>query len=221
MLDLFGDVLMGYTANPDLIPEISNNFDAGVSSFFFHNKLTIQFGSYYSNIKNLINSVKETATTYKIINLKSAVFAGGEFMLKYSPSDKAFALISYSYLNAKNTSDNRTSDFIAYRPKNQLKTFLSYTPLHYLGFDLTYTGVSKRNFDNQTIWNEVPGYSTFDFGISSNLGNYFTFWLKVNNLFDKNFVSSFDQPQPGREFRLGLSYNFKVAGHQQKILFHK
>ena len=214
MLDLFGDVLMGYTANPNLIPEISNNVDVGVSSLFLHNKLTVQLGGYHSNIKNLINTTKETATTYKIINLKSAVFAGGEFMLKYSPSNKAFALISYSYLNAKNTSDNRTADFIAYRPKNQLKTFFSYMPVHYLGFDLTYTGVSKRNYDNQTIWYEVPGYSTFDFGISSNPVKYFTFWLKVNNLFDKNFVSSFDQPQPGREFRLGLSYNFKVTGHQ-------
>lgn len=208
MLDLFGDVLMGYSANPDLISETSNNVDAGVSSLFFDNQLTIQLGGYYSPVKNLITTVKATETTYKIINLKSAVLAGGEFMLKYSPNDNVFAIISYSFLNAKNTSANRTSDYIAYRPKNQLKTFLSYMPVKYLGFDLTYTAVSKRYYDNQTIWHELPGYSLVDFGITSKPIQHLTCWLKAYNLLDKNFVSAFDQPQPGREFRLGLSFQW-------------
>lgn len=210
MRDLFGDVLIGYTANPDLTFEISDNFDIGIGSKFFKNKLSIQWGGYYSNIKNLITQVKATDTTNQVINLQSAVFSGSELMVKYSPSDKLFGMLSYSYLNAKNTSDGRTSDFIAYRPEHQFRTFMSYMPIKYIGIDLTYTFVSKRNYDNQSVWYELPDYSIFDFGITSKPIKYFTFWFKINNLLDRNYVSAFDQPLPGREFRFGLTFDFKV-----------
>ena len=211
MRDMFGDVLIGYSANPDLTFEISNNFDFGFDTKFFENKLSIQLGGYYSNIKNLITQVKVTDTTNQVINLQSSLFSGGELMVKYSPSDKLFGMLSYSYLNAKNTSDGRTSDFIAYRPEHQFMAFISYIPFKYFGFDLTYTFVSKRNFDNQSVWYVLPDYSIIDFGITSKPIKYFTFWFKINNLLDRNYVSAFDQPLPGREFRVGLTFDFKTT----------
>lgn len=210
MRDLFGDVLIGYTANSNLTSEICDNFDMGISTNFFKNKLSIQLGGYFSNIKNLITQVKATDTTNQVINLQSAEFSGGELMVKYVPSNKLFGMISYSYLKAKNTSDGRTSDFIGYRPEHQIRTFMSYMPINYIGFDLTYTFVSKRNYDNQGVWYELPNYSIFDFGITSKPIKYFTFWFKINNLLDQNYVSAFDQPLPGREFRFGLTFDFKV-----------
>ena len=210
MRDLFGDVLISYIANPDLNSEIGNNFDIGIDSKLFKNKLIMQVGGYYSTIKNLITQVKATDTMFKVINLQSAIFSGGELMLKYSPNDKINGLVSYSYLNAKNTSDGRTSDYIAYRPEHQLKSFISYMPIKLIGFDLTYTFVSKRNYDNISVWYELPKYSFFDLGITTKPIKYFTFWFKVNNLFDSNFYGAFDQPQPGREYRIGLTFDFKL-----------
>ncbi|MBK7041302.1 MAG: TonB-dependent receptor [Bacteroidetes bacterium] len=118
--------------------------------------------------------------------------------------------VSYSYLNAKKllTAGYLISSHIA--QNNQFRTFLSYMPIKYIGFDLTYTFVSKRNYDNQSIWYELPNYSIFDFGITSKPIKYFTFWFKINNLLDRNYVSAFDQPLPGREFRIGLTFDFKV-----------
>lgn len=211
MRDLFGDVLIGYVANPDLTSERSDNFDIGVGVKILENKLSIQLGGFNSNIKNLITQVKVTDTTNRVINLQSARFSGVEIMLKYFPTDKISSLLSYSYLNTKNTSSGRISDFIAYRPENQIRAFVSYTPSKYIGLDLTYTYVSKRHYDNQNRWYDLPGYSTFDLGITSKPIKYVSAWFKLNNLFDKNYFSAFDQPQPGREFRVGLTFDFKVA----------
>ena len=171
----------------------------------------MQLGIYYSKIKDLLTQVRATDTTNQVINLQSAIFSGGELMLKYSPNEKTFGMVSYSYLNARNISDGRTSDFIAYRPEHQLKTFMSFMPIKWIGVDLTYTFVSMRNYDNLGIWNTLPDYSIFDLGVTTKPIKYFTFWFKVNNLLDRDFVSAFDQPQPGREYRIGLIFDFITA----------
>ena len=82
--------------------------------------------------------------------------------------------------------------------------------MKYIGFDMSYTFVSKRNYDNIGVWYELPNYSILDFGITTKSIKNFTFWLKVNNLFDRNYVSAFDQPLPGREYRIGVTYDFKL-----------
>ena len=211
MRDLFGDALIGYVPNPNLKFESSDNVDVGLSSQLIKNRLSVQIGGYVSTIKNLITQVKVTDTTNQVVNLQSAMYYGSEVMLKYSPNAKIFALLSYSYLKATNTSDNRTSDFIAYRPQNQLRGFISYMPVKYLGFDFTSSYVSKRNYDNKAIWYSLPEYVIFDLGITVKPIKYFTFWAKVNNLLDQDYSVAFDQPQPGREYRIGLTFDFNAV----------
>ena len=213
MRDLFGDVLIGYIPNPDLVSEVANNFDIGCGLKLLDNKLSIEIGGFNSNIKNLITQVKVTDTTNRVINLQSARFSGGEVMVKYSPTPKVNCFVSYSGLSTKNTSAGRTSDFIAYRPQHQTRAFASYMANKYIGFDLTYTAVANTYYDNQSLWHKLPNYSVFDLGITSKPIKYCSFWFKVNNLLDKNYLSAFDQPQPGREFRVGFTFDFKIAAN--------
>jgi outer membrane receptor protein involved in Fe transport len=92
-----------------------------------------------------------------------------------------------------------------------MKLFLSYTPIQYFSVNMAISYMSKRYYDNITNWLSIPDYTLFDIGIQSKPINYATIWFKVNNLFDKNYLSTFDQPQAGREFRIGLTLDFKVA----------
>ena len=141
--------------------------DIGIESSFFRHQLSVQFNGYASIINDMITSIKPTDTTYQLVNLQSAGLSGFELIGKYTPNKKVFGLLSYSYLEAKNTSDFRTSGFIAYRPAHQLKAFVSYMPLTYFGFDVSYTYISTRKYDNQGIWYNLPSYSLVDFGILS------------------------------------------------------
>lgn len=213
MRDLFGDALIGYVPNSTLKSELCDNFDVGINQEFLNKKINLQLSSYHSSIKNLLTQVKVTDTTNQIVNLQSSVFYGIELMLKYFPNKKIFGLISNSLLNAKNNSINRLSNNIAYRPKNRLKTFISYTPIKYVGIDLTYTFVSKMLYtDTKNNWLAISDHSVFDIGIKTSPIKYLTAWFKINNLFDKDYVSSFDQPQPGREYRIGLTLELISSG---------
>jgi outer membrane receptor protein involved in Fe transport len=184
MRDLFGDVLLPYIPNPNLTTETTDNIDIGFNSKVIHDDLSLQFSGYLSKVQNLLTEIKVSDTTSQVINLQSAQFSGIEIMVKYNHLSN-FGLLSYSYLYAKNTSSNRISNFIAYRPKHQLRTFISYEPLKYLGFDLTYSFISERYFYNQNVWQQLPNYSIFDLGITTKPLRLFTIWFKVNNIFDR------------------------------------
>lgn len=203
--DLFGDALLPYIPNPNLKVEKSNNIDVGYTIKTMKNRLDISTSFYYSTIKDLLTQVRVTDTTSQVINLQSAQYVGGEFLLKYKLSKRTFGLVSYNYLKATNTSDNRTEDYIAYRPEHNLKLFLNYTPAEYFGIDVTCNYVSKRFYDNIVNWEYIPKYFLIDFGIQSKPIDNITIWFKVNNIFDENYFIAFDQPQAGREFRIGLT----------------
>jgi outer membrane cobalamin receptor len=89
--------------------------------------------------------------------------------------------------------------------------FIYWKPIKLLAFDGTWTLVSARKYNYVGVWSDLPGYGTLDLGVSSNPVRYFAVWAKVNNLLDANYANAFDQPNPGREFRLGLSFDFAVA----------
>lgn len=211
MRDLFGiDMIPGFVPNPNLKEETNDNFDFGISSAFLNNKISASLSFFYNPIRNLIVDVRLTDTTTQTQNLNSAKFFGSEVMIKITPSEKFFANLSYTFLKSVNLSANRTSDYIAYRPEHHLKAFLTYSPIQFFGITATITHISKQFYDNITNWASIPDYTIFDLGIQSKFLTNATFWAKINNVFDENCFSVFDQPQAGREFRIGLTIDFKV-----------
>jgi len=205
MRDLFGDALLPYVPNPNLKVEKSDNFDLGFSTNAFQNKLELSTAFYHNSIQDLLTQIKVTDTSSQVVNLQAARFIGGEVMVKYRPTSKFFTLVSYNYLEASNKSENRTTDFIAYRPAHNLKAFISYNPIKYFGVDFTFSHTAKRYYDNITSWESLPNFSIFDIGVQSKPQKNLTIWFKVNNVFDENYFIAYDQPQPGREYRIGLN----------------
>jgi outer membrane receptor protein involved in Fe transport len=207
--DLFGnDLRAGYVPNPDLKEEMNNNLDFGINSSFVNNNLGVSFSLFYNPVRDLLVDVALTDTTSQTQNLNSAIFYGSEVMIKYAPNENVFATLSYTYLKATNNSGNRTSDYIAYRPEHFLRMFLSYTPVRYIGVNCSFVFCSRQYYDSSTRWLSIPDYTLLDVGLQSKPIDHATLWFKVNNLFDRNYFSVFDQPQPGREFRVGFSVDF-------------
>lgn len=210
MRDLFGiNLIPGYVANPNLKQETNDNFDIGINYHPFRNHYLLAFSLFYNPIKNLITDVKLNDTTTQTQNLNSSTFFGSELSLQYVGSGKTFANLSYTFLKALNSSDNRTSDYIAYRPEHYFKAALFFSINKYFDINATASYISRQYYDNIVNWNSIPDYAIFDIGVSTNPIEFFTFWFKVNNLLDKNGFSTFDQPIAGREFRVGINLSYQ------------
>jgi len=114
--------------------------------------------------------------------------------------------LAYTYLSAKNVSDDAQSEILEYRPEH----VLSLVPNFQFSFgtelraELFFVGgkygvdADSRDFvemDNYLLANVRASHTIFD--------NY-TFYVRVNNLADIYYETEYGFPQPGREFFVGL-----------------
>jgi len=54
--------------------------------------------------------------------------------------------------------------------------------------------------DDDTGWQELDGFVTFDFKVIGNVSDTFTLEAGVNNMFDENYFLASGYPRPGRTF---------------------
>lgn len=213
VMKIFGDALRSddsYTVlpNPDLKEEKSRNFDGGVRFNLSGTGLKFDISVFYNQIKDLIQDVRLSDTTEQAINIESARNLGMDLMAQYNINNKVMTLLTYSYLSAKNTSSDRDSDYLAYRPEHRFKFFLSYSLHKYFGTDFTLTYLSNRYYNLYGTWNDLDPYWLIDASLNSEIYRGITLFAKLKNLLDENYTSPFDYPQPGREFLIGLKLIF-------------
>lgn len=207
--DVFGDAMrsdVGYYVlpNPDLKEEQNTNIDAGVKWTSSDDVFAVDVSFYYNKISDMIRAIMPTDTTEKSINLDAARNIGIDLSAQVRIGTTFTTYLSYSYLNARNTSSNRTSDYLAYLPDHQLKLFSSYKPLEFLGADATVTYVSSRYFDVSGTWKSLSPYWLVDFSLNANLIRGVDVYAKLSNLLDENYQIANGFPQPGREYLMGI-----------------
>jgi iron complex outermembrane receptor protein len=212
-LDLFGDALRSdpnyeVLPNPDLKEEKSANVDIGARFLLPESGVSFDVSVFYNKISNLIKAVNLTDSTEQSMNLESARNIGMELTAQYKVLNILTAYLSYSLLDAKNTSSNRKSDHLAYLPEHQLKLFASCIPYKEFGGDVTVTYVAKRYFDLSGIWNSLNAYWLVDVSVSSEFLDGLSLYGKIYNILDENYQVANGFPQPGREFIIGLRYTY-------------
>src|SRR3546814_9809736 len=58
----YGGVYLGNVANPDIRPEVTDTYDAGITAALFDGRVTVDAGYYYKNTSDLI--------TYKAVPIE-------------------------------------------------------------------------------------------------------------------------------------------------------
>ncbi len=71
-----------------------------------------------------------------------------------------------------------------------------------------FTGIRTDNDFLGLGLDHDPGYARFDLATSYNFVRGFSFYGRVTNLFDKFYQDALGYPALGRDFRLGLKYQF-------------
>jgi vitamin B12 transporter len=225
--ELFGDGIL-ITPTTSLQPEIAFNNNLGAmwtNTKSNGQQLRIEANFFYMNIDNLIQ-LSGNGLTLGYVNYAKAIIIGGDVDVKYDVTPWLYASVNATYQRL--TDNNKFipgTDGVS-NPTYKLaipntpqlfgnwnmefhKTSLlgkhSKTRLMYDGsFVDTYNYGFKISIYDKLV---IPGYVTHTLSLEQSFqdGRYIITG-EVNNLTDKTVINNFNQPLPGRTFRVKLRY---------------
>lgn len=188
--------------NPDLGMEKAMNYSLTLS---YQPKKSFQ-GSvsvFFNKIEDRITYVRGDDGTGRYENLGEVTLKGSELSMKWKPWKSLEIRPSYIYLLAR---DEETGNWLPCKPKHKIRLDLEYKPLH----DLTVTFNTRyvsRQYSRSDNSESVPAYFLANFRADYYLKKLRLF-LKIENLFDKDYYYGDGYPAPPRTWITGVSYEF-------------
>lgn len=208
-----------HEANPNLEQEKSISYEGGVN---YKNKvLNLNISTYYTQGKNLIDWMKNSATDDKWVcrNInqlnKYGVDISSRFLLDefIQLSKNTVLTISYSWMNAERGNNTYISQYIFNYLKHKVNFELSLPILD--NFTLNLSGkycVREGSFVEYV--NNVAGeekeydsFFTMDANLNYRLNSMFTFFVAATNIFNVDYYDIGNIPQPGRWITAGVKFN--------------
>ena len=196
----FGAKRFGIASNPNLKPEESRQWEAGIEGLT--GPLDWRLSAYRYEIENLI-----TYSNTAYYNINSATIKGVEWTGSVDTGIFSHR-VTLQYIDPR---DDETNEVLPRRAKRQAKYQLDWSVLN-VDMDLAWEYFGKR-YDNRTsTYNPeqriLPSYSTVDFSASYPVTSHLTVRGKIANLFDKEYETAYGYQTAGREYTLSGSYTF-------------
>ncbi len=197
----FNDLYYPFSGNPDLKPEESVNYEAGIRG----NSALVGWSitGYRNDVENLIAWVPDSTGNWAPQNVGEARLQGIEVSGQFGTGVFNHDL-SYDYLDAK---DTQTDNQLAYRAKHVAKWNVSYEITNQWQTDLTtiYTG---KSYSDDANTQEVDAYTLLDLGVTYFVTDSLTLRGKILNLLDKDYAVKPDYNTQGRAYYLNANYQF-------------
>lgn len=198
-----------FTGNPDLLPEKSFGWDAGIEQFLPKINTIISV-TYFNNKFNDLFGFDEN---FKAINIKKAETKGVELTLFTSPINNFDIKFSHSIVDAKNKTENDADENtnLVRRPSIKSSADFSYLWNEKIStnFEIIYTGVREdldfSSFPAQRIF--LGDYTLINFSASYKLNSIISFTGRIHNLTDKNYEEILGYGVAGRSFYAGFRLN--------------
>ena len=201
--ELYSSYLGTAIPNPNLEKEESVNYEVGVERPLPW-KSYAGLALFYSDVKNLI--VRTTVGGRDFYNnIGKGVYQGFEVSFRTEALPRNTLEAHYTYLDAEDRSDNRTSDHLREAPKNQIyfSDLFKVNDWVSLFGKLQYnTGQwdQKRNLE----WVRLGGYWIFDLKAMIEIHKSLVAEVGVRNLLDEDYETAYGFPREGRTFFCGL-----------------
>ncbi|ANT65512.1 Colicin I receptor precursor [Prosthecochloris sp. CIB 2401] len=205
LLKLYGDWMMGpyvVYANPDLEPETSIGYQAGVQ-YRVSEAVSVSASLFRNEIENLIATriVKMGRPPWGMYweNADEAVTQGIEMNVAARITDDMDMRVGYTYLD---TEDKLTGNELAYKPAHRVVSGLDIqlpadARIH---LEANYTGERWEDEENTV---NLDDYWMCNVGVSKKIGQHAAVFVKVNNVFgEKNIVDEYDID--GTEYLAGI-----------------
>lgn len=191
--------------NPDLKPQTTHNYEIGVrhehTSAWFSD-----FSIYKSNVDDLIERPgrRDLYQNLDRVRLKGIEAATGGWI-----TDRVFARLAYTYVNAEEELPDGGSRQLRSRPKNTVQGEFRYQfPREYL---LSVNGIyvsGLYDLDPDENYTEIDSYFVADLKLNKTFDSRFNAYVSVLNLFDKYYIHRIGYPREGRTFVVGVEANF-------------
>ncbi len=205
--DLYSPAVFG--GNPNLQPERSLGWDAGVEQPLFDGQLRIGATYFQNEFDNLIG---RSATTNVLVNIDRARTMGVETFATWTPLTNLIVRGTYTWL--ADAQDLITGQRLLRRAEHSGSFDITYRFLDRFTANLNTTLVGSRPdafFDPVTYAEKRVtngGYVKVDLGLSYDVCKYFTVFGRVENLLNERYEEIFGYPALGRTFWAGGTAKF-------------
>ena len=191
--ELFQDFAPFFFANPNLRPESSVGYDAGVEQGLAGNRLRVGATYYHNRIRDLITT-DVTGTTWA--NVGRATTDGVESFIACQPVGQLTLRVDYTYTQA---TDNVLQQELLRRPRHKGTLNATWQATDALLFNVNVLAVSgwvdgNRDFSIPRL--DAPGYTTVNLAAAFDVTRALTVFGRVDNLFDRHYQNPVGFLQP-------------------------
>ncbi len=193
--------------NPDLDPEKSLGWDAGIEQYFWGEGLSIGANYFFNKFEDMFGF---DPITFKTININKAQTNGVEVFTKASLFDMLEIKANYTYTNAIDKSENTPNyDEKLYRiPEHKAGLFLNYTFTSSVNVNVDFMYVGKReepDFVNYSSRIIMPDYFLINLAAHYDLFSFLRLQGRIENLLDKQYEEIYGYGTAGFSVYGGLS----------------
>jgi vitamin B12 transporter len=186
-----------FIANPNLSPETSTGYDAGVEQTLARETLRLGATYYYNRVRNLIvtaPSADGIDITYA--NIGRAHTDGVESFVAYNPVKAVTLRADYTYTQA---TDDGSGQQLLRRPKHKASLNAAWQATSAFSLNATVLTVSSwidgnRDFSIPRL--SAPGYTLVNLAASFAIDKHFTVFGRIDNLFDRHYQNPVGFLQP-------------------------
>ncbi len=189
------------SGNPDLKDEVGTSFEIGAD---YSGWLNAGLTGFNSDYKDLIYVIRQPNGTKLYINVGEARIKGLEAYVSKSLKNFNFQ-INYTYLDAKNLTDDRPLDLV---PESEASFLASYLLPENFSLTLWVLMTSRSEILISSNSVSVPGYTVANLSFEKYLRGGSLFF-KVENLFNKAYYTEPGYPCVCR--RLEAGFTFRVG----------
>lgn len=192
--ELFQNFPPFFFANPNLRPESSLGYDAGIEQGFGADTVRVGATYFHNRIRDLIAS-DITGTTWA--NIGRAITRGAESFVAYRPAGQLTLRLDYTYTEA---SDDVLHQELLRRPKHKGNLLATWHASDALLLNLDVLTVSSwvdgnRDFSIPRL--KAPGYTTLNLAASFDLSGQLALFGRIDNLLDRRYQNPVGFLRPG------------------------
>jgi vitamin B12 transporter len=192
--ELFQNFPPFFFANPNLRPESSVGYDAGIEQGFGADSVRVGATYFHNRIRDLI-AADITGTTWA--NIGRAITHGVENFVAYRPARPLTLRLDYTYTEA---SDDVLHQELLRRPRHKGNLIATWHASDALLLNLDVLTVSSwvdgnRDFSIPRL--QAPGYTTVNLAASFDLSRQLALFGRIDNLLDRRYQNPVGFLRPG------------------------
>lgn len=196
----FDELFFPFAGNPDLEPESSRGWDAGVERSFLGGTVTAGVTWFENRFRDLIAF---DLTTFTFGNVRRAESRGAEASLRVRPRKEFGIEAAYTY---NDTEDLDTGLQLARRPKNRLSLTGTFEPVERFEGSASLVAVQDRIDSDGT---KMDDYERLDLSFEYKVRPWLAPYVQLENVLDEEYEEVNGYTAPGFVGFLGVRFRYQ------------